>query len=914
VFDRAVVSLVLAVLLIPAAVVSRVWDIDRIMEAEGGLGKGGRTSSAAVVQSVLTKLEAGDALRLSRSVALGSVTIGDAAPDIEVFGGFDGTLKMTGKAERWSFVYACHDVDFIAEETADLDGCRFFCSFSGGSFIDRSSSTYEAIAPGFAPNLRKASVDSKPEAMAIAWGTGRIVHENYGDKVTWMPAYYVDGSGARYETETPQVLIKNATDGGKWLFAIEAEQGAHCPAVRVQDSERLQLYSGSTEGDNYQSGAIYYLENCREVVLGMRRFYSNHTGRGWSGAPLLSLSVSGEGNIIHNLVDIGNPQSVSLSSTDPSLQIWQTFFEDDIRIEAGTFQYMVTEQGMVDQVNMWTEPVSVAQEVVLERGGEDLVQAESPAIPVPPAFDFQPWMAKRPRALAKRAGRGQVARRFRESASFGAALLAAGADPTGASRSDAAFERVLRSDNVVEVPAGTFRLGKALAARVLAARGGAPGAGATVAILGAGPGKSVLVADPGVESVIDLSAPSTFLSKTGVPVRPAGVAVIDGIGIRGGDNGVYIPDGVSTIMSDFSIEGAAKACIVNASTEIRVPAEGRGCGDDENCADMHVYENGELSGSDYGIYYSAFADKQGIRNITFSGHSKAGIAAAKTNLFHGWIGDCEFRDINGPGVDLSGGHVMPPEYGSAYYTQWVTMIEGCRFIECGSSSRAAVDYGYTDINMLANCSITTTGKSIKYGFLGSVAEMSNVTIDVDAPVAIALRMCRATEGSRTPGQILHTVNTNGDPLLMVTDYPQGDGSGSNDPADDFAFSTRLAEGWDGWDIHVGRKWWKDGYEWAHTVLIYDSNIEGEEIGYELRNGSGFAKDLLSGGVHLGRGSLTAGNARARSDVWVYDLMGRRVARLPGRTPATLRGLHKNLPRGLYVTKQHGARPATLSPF
>ncbi len=606
----------------------------------------------------------------------------------------------------------------------------------------------------------------------------------------------------------------------------------------------------------------------------MRRFFSNHKGAGWSGTPKLGLQIDGgSGNIIHNLIDISNPSHMSLHSTDPNLQIWQCFFEDLMLLQPNTFQFAVTGQGMINQVNTWTEPVLVENEVIIKKDQTNYLEEATPQLPPPPAFDFQPWMGKRLAKKRIQAGAETVQRRYRTSATFGAALLAAGADPTGTRHSDEAFSKLLSEEGIVEVPEGTFRLSRPLAvlrARVGGlAKTGVP-AGSAV-ILGSGRGKSVLVADQSAEAVLDLRRP---LGKSS---GSADVVVVDGVSLSGGQNGAITDGNAPTIISDFAISGFAKAGLVVAGTGIVVPVEGGGCENDGNCADMHVYKNGTISGGDYGIYYTAFADKQGIRNVDFSDHAKAGIWARNTNLFHGWIGECTFTNIEGPGVDLSGGTDLTDK-GYGYYVQWVTMIEGCEFTECGSADRAAVDYGFTDINMFCNSNITTTGKTIKYGFLGSLAEMSNVTINVNASKAgMALRNCRATEASRTPATILHSVTCNA-PMLIADGSPAGDGGPSDNPVDEYVYTTRMSGDWEGKETHTGIKWWRPGvYDWSYMLLLYNSTIDGEEYDYVLKNSTGYTKNFITGETAVTPAAPAKRTVASQKELLIYDIRGRLIA-------------------------------------
>jgi hypothetical protein len=852
-------------LLLQVSVLSRVWDVDSVVSEANGLGKVQATNSSQAVESILRKLEPGDALRLSSTTPLGTVEVGDVAENIEVSGGFDGLLRFTGRARDWRFVYAGANTDLIIERGADLSGAEFFCSFSGERIMDYSSSDYSSIGLGMVPPPPASSLHKQRSASGcgpgpgIKWGVKTYYFDSYGTKKTWMPVYYVDMAGAPNQTDDAQVEIRGGREGGEWLFAIEANQNAGCVVLRMIDCQRLQLYSGSTEGAGNQTQGIYVMKNCEEVVLGMRRFFSNHRATSsWQGKPNISLLINGgSGNIIHNLIDIGNPMVFSLASTDPSLQIWQSFFEDGTRISPQTFECGVTHQGMTKIPSYWTEPMQVYNETILRHNGETRLFEPNPDLPRPPAFRNQPWESG---SLSKRGadkGAVQVSRRFRQSKGFGAALLAAGADPTGARYSDGAFEQVMRSHVRLEIPRGRFRLREPLRARAAGlAKAGAIQTGPQY-ILGAGAGRTILEVDADAPAVIDLRSPG--LAKSGAIESGGDMVVIDGVSLRGGVDGIVVPDvGIATVTTDFDISGYRQAGVRFEETGLGkargtiVPPEGEaGCNDD-NQADTHLFRGGSFSSGEYGIYYTGFSDKQGIDGVTFSNHSKAGIASFHSNLFHGWIKGCNFSNIEGPGVDLSGGRIMPLGYGGSYYTQWVTMIENCTFNECGSAERAALDYGMTDINMLCNSTIRTTGKQIKYGFLGSIAQMSNVDITVNASRAgVALRHPRATEASRTPLTIMHSVTCNG-PLLLANGLASGERglapAGHDDPMKDFIYSSRLTI-----DTliqeynHSGPKWWRHGsYGWAYPRLFYNSTFNGQTLDYVLTNEWGYARDLKTG--------------------------------------------------------------------
>jgi hypothetical protein len=246
------------------------------------------------------------------------------------------------------------------------------------------------------------------------------------------------------------------------------------------------------------------------------------------------------------------------------------------------------------------------------------------------------------------------------------------------------------------------------------------------------------------------------------------------------------------------------------------------------------------------------------------------------------------------------------------------MIDRCTFTNCGSADRPALDYGYTDINMFTNSTITGT-KQIKYGFLGSLAEMSNVTIHVNATkAAMALRHPRATKGSRTPATIIHSVTCNGK-MILADGFPQGDGGPSNNPIDDHAYTEPMSEGQSnqGWN-HSGPKWWVPGqYDYPFPRLFYNCTINGASYDYVLTSGAGNARDLKSGmqidlsgvervGVFAGGSPIMPQGAKhaivnPNHEVAVYGLDGRLIGRHNNRQ--SLHAAMKNgAANGVFITR------------
>lgn len=140
---------------------ARVWDVDEVIESEPGMAKLARSTSAAVVQRIVGRLRAGDALRLSRRVPLGKVRLANVPDDIELSGGFDGEIHVSGRMRDRDFIYCGNNTAFYAHPGSDLEGTRFFCSFNGKEFVSRATGYYESAALGLAPRLSERTGRAK---------------------------------------------------------------------------------------------------------------------------------------------------------------------------------------------------------------------------------------------------------------------------------------------------------------------------------------------------------------------------------------------------------------------------------------------------------------------------------------------------------------------------------------------------------------------------------------------------------------------------------------------------------------------------------------------------------------------------------------------------------------------------------
>lgn len=506
-------------------------------------------------------------------------------------------------------------------------------------------------------------------------------------------------------------------------------------------------------------------------------------------------------------------------------------------------------------------PMNAVNEVTFNYAGKDLTQGvdslpgnrKLPAPPSMPATDA-PTV------------RGEIA--FTQQADFGKALLEAGADPTGKKPSDDAFAQVLygmNRDEVqkiineiehiytteinperdykrhgtaeqwgrindlvnklhpvgdseraqrrmirikrdrVEFPAGRFRVEKPIIVF------------GQTEVWGAGPDKTIIFTDNDDISVIDLRD-RTSVCNFAVEGGRVGLAIV------GADHHEKAPGTMLSYVSGQNFYGLTfrnqKFAGIHIGTE-DIEIAGGAEFDQNRMVDM-VFENT----GDYGIYMNQdMLDKWLLLHAKFEGQKKAGLSIKFNNLIHGAVIGCEFKNIDGPGIDFMGGNprwVMNP---------WGVMVDQTDFIECGNSESPAVDMGYAELASITRTRIITKDKTVAVGYQGSAQIYEDVLVDVKLPEnapAMKLRAVRNNNVARANGHTLRGVQSNG-PVVFIND--------ANAYNERFA-KTMKTKGYDhelDWDANSAAHEYAPKNGWVHPFVIYQSQFGDEKIDYQLWN-------------------------------------------------------------------------------
>ena len=688
--------------------------------------------------------------------------------------------------------------------------------------------------------------------------------------------------------------LKGGGKNTRIYLMVETNYGNPGTGVWLENCDGLALYHGATERASSQGPGVYYLKNCRHTTLGLRRIFPGSRGGDKPGIPSHAITIEGgSDNVLHMVSDFANSYGASLVNGDPRLAIWGASFDYETtgvdRPEILKFAFTPLENVPTGAdaekavklaeknaaqwtkrraaVSGWTDspenvatlaglikqgrdawwPLNARHEVTFQWAGKDLTkEAAGVKVPPPPSM---------PATDAPRKFRPLY---FTWEPDFGKALLEAGADPTGKRPSDDAFAKVMygmpaaeahgliaaarKGDGAafdrlypptekgkpgkrlkrsrVEIPAGTFLLTRTLFL-------GPDGAG----LLGAGPDRTTLKFAGDIPCVRQ--------------VNPCGIRNLAieggrvGIDVTGIDHGAeagpldkaYI---AGDVYYNLAFRGQSFAGIHVGDADV-----GRmgGAEHDQNrYVNLSFHDTG-----DYGIYFNnGMLDKWLLLNAEFKGQKKAGVSIKHNNLIHGWLANCRFENIDGPGIDFMGGNA------TLAFRPYIVAIDQCEFVECGNAAQPAVDYGYCELAAIARTSIVTKTKAIQAGFVGCPQICEAVTVDVrlaEGGHALVLRGVRNGQTARANGHILRGVRANG-PVAWINDAnahnAQHEKTLEHYKAGTFATSANLP-GVDkaklelNWDTNAAAHELAPPNGWVHPYLFYDCTFGDKIYAYSLLN-------------------------------------------------------------------------------
>ncbi len=813
---------------------------------EPGMTKTTASAVARAVHTAATQLEPGDALVLPFNYSLGDINLPPLPSNVQLIGGKNGTLTFSGPIHKALF-FGQTNVDFSTaaplRKTSDvavsLEGSFFINSAGAIDITSQVSETYWISHT--IPHGRRGKIDAAMTNCTFVW----LRHHSDSKKSPGDPVLHFK--------------LHNTGQNVKLLQLIEHNQNSAICGLKLEDVVGMQLANGATEGCNVQGPTgVYELKNCRGVHLAQREFFDNHReGSSWGGEPTMTLLINGgEGNILDHINGMADPKSVSMLCTDPKIQIWSSNFEDRVTLPQnpqGVWLSFFSPECMTLEQNTWTEPRLAHKEVVCAyedaSGRHDLTAGNPDNLPIPaPASMPVCDIPETPELLYKKA------------AGFGQAALAAGADPTGRRPSDAIFSKLIEEDNLLEIPAGTFRLDNPIVIDPEKLSSSGVYGGKRVWIAAAGKDRTRIIAPPGQPAFI---AGSRGPAKAGASNRSKADILITEPEIVGGSYGYEIGNQINVVLYNVRFRDQTEAGVSIFSNTIGGNAE-----------QNRLISCEFINTGDYGVRTDKYQDKNLYFRCRFEGQRKGGIYATNPTKWHSGVYQCTFKNIGGPGVAIIGGN---PDYG---YESWVFTVDSCQFLECGSATEPVVDFGISRLSVLSNSVIRTTGKQVYAGFSGTFAVIDNVHFDCDFKDGVGLYLGnqRFTKTGGIAGSRLKDVTVNGDlAWLDYESYVTGPYYVAN---------------------HYADTPWRFGY------VFYNVESNNYQVDYGLVNNGRVTVLEGSSSVRAPAPLLTPAPSEAAPTL-IYDIRGRLLAE-----KSDARAVHMR-PAGVYLEKKVGRRMRTV---
>ncbi len=464
-------------------------------------------------------LPVGGAIALPESAPCGTLDFRRVADDVQITGGHEGTVILGGgqrgvqllfsqldqriepgrarptRALRPVQVVAVDFKDFRLLDPKAAPASELLAMFCDGTIkIDHDVDHCAWIAGANAFGKKTVTASARVDHSLFLW---------FG--INWPFADYnghLDPKNAGKDwLDNSQMWFdcKGGGQGTRLYLMVETNYGNPGPGVVLQNCKGMSLYHGSTERASSQGPGIYWLKDCEDVRLGLRRTFSATREGARNGAPSHDLTVEGgRGNILHNIEFFGNAQQESLVNSSPDLQLWSVSFDFETKglegdqilrfctspdlnrpegkdlatlkarlpkliddklkyrhMEATDENKKRLEESFLSGRDGWY-PLNAKRETTFQYGPDDLTRgleklSKDHKLPPPPSM---------PATYAPRLTRRIE---FTQQPGFGKALLDAGADPTGQKPSDDAFARLMfgmTRDQLQEVLEQTYQAEK----------------------------------------------------------------------------------------------------------------------------------------------------------------------------------------------------------------------------------------------------------------------------------------------------------------------------------------------------------------------------------------------------------------------------------------------------------------------
>lgn len=850
-----------------------------------GLAKVSKEMVSQSILSAASKLKSGDVLVLSQKNLFNTVKMPNLPKNIQIIGGVGETMYLTGDVKS---------VLFFGSEY-NIDTKLYKARLSEGSFKIQTRSVIGM---------------SDADSVYIISNIGVIAVNGKWKNVTGVWIRY-NSEAQRDPNASMNLNLQGTGQNCKILHAIEMNQGNQKPALLLENADGFALANGSTEStSSYDGRPIYEIRNSKNVYLGHRRFFS---GRGpypktdttwrnkaffdgcrtipscwekwheanlwmtnclnanklnskncWKGWPTRSLKViGGSNNILDNIVDLGNALKYSFELYEPDLQLWSLIGEAELLLPEDKKSIPMLSVTPLCGITrdysraVFVEPRDISKEVPfgmyannqfydLSKPGTTIPASVS--WPIPPTYP-KCDIPKAPSLLYKRA------------ANFGLELIKAGADPKGIKASDEAFSKVAQDFGIIEIPAGTFRLDKGI---VIPSNLKSK----QLLIMGSGEGTTKLVGEGQAYTY-----QNSILSKSSVESIVYSDLTFDGLKVNefgklfdGGGTQDYAKTNISTddIYHNCTFQNYKIAALVNNSGET----------EQYRFISCKFINTGE-----YGIRLNAYVDKPLFYRCYFKGQTKGGLYCTRIVHFHGGVYQCTFDSIGGPAIKIGGGNM------TVGYGPWVFTVDNCTFNECGNSTEAIVDFGYSWEAVLANSTFKTS-KPVFGAFKGNFAILENLDINVNAPTSLHLGHQRYETTAGVGNARLKNINANGQIKFL---------SRAEAMADDPGYPTNNQFYAKGGQLY-------DANEWAYTYLLYNVNSSNINENYALYKGKTKFLDLTSmSSVLTPYGAGAKLNLKDKKIV-MYNLSGRLIAKIDANKP-----LPKKLTNNLLIIHDQNSK-------